>query len=124
MLPRSRFSALQHSCEEPGCNHWFRNLAGLTQHKRISHPCFSYPGPDNTELPGCFGQEDYKAERDPDADMFPLPEHNAEHAHQECGNSLDHGSESVRAEFVGPGNKVYRNYHTGLNGKSFAQLLS
>ena len=75
-------------------------------------------------MPGCFGQEDYEAERDPDADMFPLPEHDAEHAHQECGNSSDHGSESVRAEFVGPGNKVYRNYHTGLNGKSFAQLLS
>ncbi|KAL4072698.1 hypothetical protein V8B97DRAFT_1917064 [Scleroderma yunnanense] len=55
------FSALQHLCDESGCNHWFRNLSGLTQHKHIAHPCLSHLHqdlPNHPRSPGCPGQED------------------------------------------------------------------
>ncbi|KIK12998.1 hypothetical protein PISMIDRAFT_119757 [Pisolithus microcarpus 441] len=36
-------SALQLPCDQPGCNRWFRNLSGLTKHKRTTHPSFKDP---------------------------------------------------------------------------------
>ncbi|KIN93763.1 hypothetical protein M404DRAFT_170289 [Pisolithus tinctorius Marx 270] len=104
------FETLRHPCDEPGCNRWFKNLSGLTQHKRTIHPCFHLFNQDRTGSPGDLGQED---------DTLPsVNGHTAgvDDGHQEQ-DPLDQEREQVRTEFVGPGRKLYRNYHTGLDAR-------
>ncbi|KIO06313.1 hypothetical protein M404DRAFT_24596 [Pisolithus tinctorius Marx 270] len=104
------FETLRHPCDEPGCNRWFKNLSGLTQHKRTIHPCFHLFNQDRTGSPGDLGQED---------DTLPsVNGHTAgvDDGHQEQ-DPLDQEWEQVRTEFVGPGRKLYRNYHTGLDAR-------
>ncbi|KAI5999674.1 hypothetical protein EDD15DRAFT_2386398 [Pisolithus albus] len=106
-------SALQLPCDEPGCNRWFRNLSGLTQHKRTLHPSFSCHRQsllDHAGLLGSLGQEDHAADR-----TSPLPEH-AFDGYQADGPS-DQECGAMRSEFVGSGSKLYRNYHPGLNAR-------
>ena len=131
MPPRLTFSALQHPCNEPGCNCWFRNIAGLTQHRCINHPCLSLPNQGFSN--DILGQEDYEAQGDQDEDMMPpITDHNAadEGGHQECNTPIYNNNdllgqecERVMAEFVGPGRRLYRNYHVGLNGKLFCMFM-
>ncbi|KAI6153199.1 hypothetical protein BKA82DRAFT_34261 [Pisolithus tinctorius] len=104
------FETLRHPCDEPGCNHWFKNLSGLTQHKCTIHPCFHLFNQDHAGSPGDLGQED---------DMLPSVNGHAagvDDGHQEQ-DPLDQEWEQVRAEFVGPGRKLYCNYHTSLDAR-------
>ena len=39
--PTAENSLLQYPCNAPGCNHWFKNQSGLTQHTHARHPCVS-----------------------------------------------------------------------------------
>ncbi|KAN0086206.1 hypothetical protein V8E55_007340 [Tylopilus felleus] len=69
---------LQYACLHPGCNRWFQNQSGLTQHRHARHPRISV-SPPSTPRP-----------TPQDEDMnFP----------------------QVEAEFLGPCNTVFRNYH-------------
>ncbi|KAI6146976.1 hypothetical protein EDD17DRAFT_1767457 [Pisolithus thermaeus] len=100
-------------CDEPGCNRWFRNLSGLTQHKRTYHPSFSrYPEGfrNNPGLLGSVEHEDHVADR-----SSPLPDHASDGYQGE--DLLDREREAMSAKFIGPGSKVYRNYHPGLNAR-------
>ena len=104
-------STPQLPCDEPGCDRSFRNLSGLTQHKRTFHPCFSrHPPspPDRVESPNHFEPEDYP--------MSPVPAH-AFNGHQ-GGDPFGYEHEAMRAKYIDPGKKLYRNYHPSLNGKS------
>jgi len=117
------FSALQHPCKEPGCNRWFRNLSGLTQHKRTIHPSFSQYQqhlPARAGSLGPLGQEYHDAAPVTDHDLNrDSPDRDG---HQD--GPLDQEHENMRAEFVGPGSKLYRNYHPGLNGMFVDSLTS
>ena len=99
-------------CDEPGCGRDFRNLSGLTQHKRTFHPCFSHRPQDQlncmeTPTPNHFEPDDYP--------MSLVPEH-AFDGHQ--GDvPFSHESEATRVEYIDPGMKLYCNYHPRLNGK-------
>ncbi|KAG2100480.1 uncharacterized protein F5147DRAFT_747167 [Suillus discolor] len=46
-MPHSRrdFSILRIPCTKPGCNHWFKNKSGYTQHMNTAHPLFSAAPP-------------------------------------------------------------------------------
>ena len=64
--------------------------------------------------------------------MPPITDHNAadEGGHQECNTPIYNNNdllgqecERVMAEFVGPGRRLYRNYHVGLNGKLFCMFM-
>jgi len=103
-------SVPQLPCDEPGCGRWFRNLSGLTQHKWSFHLCFSrHPQdrPDYIESPNHFEPDDYP--------MSPVPEHVFD-GHQR-DDPFSHEHEAMRVEYIGPGRKLYRNYHPSLNGK-------
>lgn len=120
---RTAFNPLRYPCDEPGCNRWFGNLSGLTKHKRTIHPTLQHhrqSRPDLAELP------DHSIHNDQSANPHdPITEPTAADDPQESGindlgdfleESMDQ-PEGLKAEFVGPGHKLYRNYHTGLNGK-------
>ena len=116
---RREFSALRLPCDVPGCHRWFKNQSGLTQHKR-SHPCLSHSrgSPD-------FLEQDHGSNVTP-----PIAEHVAGDGPQDegpqdfnYGATSDQELDGVTAEFVGPDNKTYRNYHAGLNGKPMHTLF-
>ncbi|KAI6155779.1 hypothetical protein BKA82DRAFT_4326792 [Pisolithus tinctorius] len=91
------FNALRHPCAELGCNRWFRNLSGLTQHTRTHHPSLGRVPPSfavSTGSPDHLGQ-DYD-ETDHDADMFPpATEYDIPTpGHQELGNVDGDGDDS------------------------------
>ena len=109
---RTKFSALRLPCDVPGCNRWFKNWSGLTQHKR-SHPHLNH----SRGSPSYF-------EQDQGSNVIPpVAEHVAGGDLHDGSHDLNHGAtldqelDGMTAEFAGPSNKVYRNYHAGLNGK-------
>ncbi|KAI6128901.1 hypothetical protein EDD16DRAFT_1701506 [Pisolithus croceorrhizus] len=106
-------SAPQLPCDQPGCNRWFRNLSGLTKHKCMTHLSFSHPPqcfPDHAEVLSSLEEEDPAADRTP-----LLPEHAFDSYQAEDPLNLEH--EATRAEYVGLSNRLYHNYHTGLNAR-------
>ena len=105
----------QLSCDEPGCHHWFRNRSGLTQHTRAAHPSFSQHQqhlPDREGSPG-LGQEYHNAAPVTDHELLDHDFMDSDGHHDQEEDLL---GENMRVEFVGPGSKLYHNYHTGLNG--------
>ena len=108
------FSALCLFCDVPGCNRPFKNWSGLTQHKRC-HLCLNH----SRRSPG-HSEQVHSSSAIP-----PVTEHIADHdGLQDDGpHDFNHSATSDQeldgmiTEFIGPGNKVYRNYHAGLNGK-------
>ena len=109
---RTEFSALCLPCDVPGCNHWFKNRSGLTQHKR-SHPHLNHSR----------GSPSYFEQNQGSNVIPPVAEHVAGGDLHDGSHDLNHGAtpdqelDGMTAEFAGPSNKVYRNYHVGLNGK-------
>ncbi|KIK77748.1 hypothetical protein PAXRUDRAFT_165831 [Paxillus rubicundulus Ve08.2h10] len=104
---RHVFNVQQYPCTKPHCNHWFRNKSGLTQHLNAVHQVFSPPPPPSPEpVPG-VGQPGHEVSSG-DQHHFNDPLHNGMH----------HSSPPphVEAQFFGPGDKLYRNYHAKMNG--------
>ncbi|KAG2153475.1 uncharacterized protein EDB93DRAFT_1248740 [Suillus bovinus] len=100
------FNTLHIPCTKPGCNRWFKNKSGLTQHTNTIHSVLSSTAPshplqsDQSPSP-CF-----------DADINP---------EQYDGTNLDKeyhaatpGPAQPPAEFFGAGDRLYRNYHPYL----------
>ncbi|KAI5983739.1 hypothetical protein F5J12DRAFT_907985 [Pisolithus orientalis] len=84
-------------CTKPGCCQWFRNKLGLTQHINIYHPVFLPINiPVQVEQP----------------DQVPSPEEEQFH-----DPSTSPSNPTLLAEFVGQGDKYYRNYHPNLTGQ-------
>lgn len=100
-------TAPQLPCEQPGCGRWFRNLSGLTKHRRTAHLCFNH---DHVGLLGSSGEEDPAADRTPLVPELAFDGYQAE-------DPVNQEHEETRAEFFGPGSKLYRNYHPGLNAR-------
>ncbi|KAH7905578.1 hypothetical protein BJ138DRAFT_1118343 [Hygrophoropsis aurantiaca] len=105
---RRDHSGLQIPCGYPQCNRWFKTTAGRTKHRICAHPELAIPAPalppsspEREEEPS---QDDFRTENPEIHDLdqstpplSPLPE--------------------VHTEFYGPGNRLYRNYHTKLTGQ-------
>ena len=104
------FCAAQYPCEAPGCNRWFRNLSGLTQHKHTLHPFFNHHDRASLLREHTFNSHQEGSHQGEDG-------YQGEHGSHEGGDPFEGEHEALRAEFVGPGSKLYRNYHLGLNGK-------
>ncbi|KAG1763973.1 hypothetical protein EV702DRAFT_1182667 [Suillus placidus] len=111
-MPRSRrdFSVLRIPCTKPGCNRWFKNKSGYTQHTNAVHPLLGAT-PLHTE-PSQFN-------RSPspffNGDDNPLQSDGAgEENHSEIPRSAQ---SPIPAEFFGAGDRLYRNYHPSLTGR-------
>ncbi|KAG2122710.1 hypothetical protein BD769DRAFT_1629193 [Suillus cothurnatus] len=111
-MPRSRrdFSVLRIPCTKPGCNRWFKNKSGYTQHTNAVHPLLGAM-PLHTE-PSQFN-------RSPspffNGDDNPLQSDGAgEENHSEIPRSAQ---SPIPAEFFGAGDRLYRNYHPSLTGR-------
>ncbi|KIM51190.1 hypothetical protein SCLCIDRAFT_33649 [Scleroderma citrinum Foug A] len=124
---RRKFSALRLHCNIPDCHRWFKNQSGLTQHKR-SHPCLNHSrgSPQHRcshlrlnhsrRSPGYFEQDHSSNVTPPVAEHVASDDLQDEGPHDfNYGAPLDPELDGMTAEFVGPDNKVYRNYHAGLN---------
>ncbi|KAI6008589.1 hypothetical protein EDC04DRAFT_2871475 [Pisolithus marmoratus] len=115
-IPQQReFNALHLPCNIPGCNHWFKNQLGLTQHKR-NHQHLNHC---SRVSPDYFKQGHGSNIIPP---VPPIAKHVAgKDIHDEgpydCNYSTTPNQEfdGITTEFVGPDNKVYHNYHAGLN---------
>jgi hypothetical protein len=98
---RRDFSALQLPCGS--CPRWFKTVAGRTKHCLAAHPVppvvpRASRSPElNFEMDVDEGRTDYDIDMgDPPRQPSPQP--------------------NIDTEFFGPGNRLYRNYHMGLDG--------
>ncbi|KAG1865640.1 hypothetical protein C8R48DRAFT_772635 [Suillus tomentosus] len=104
--PRPDHSTLQLPCGHPSCQRYFKTAAGRTKHRLSAHPIIpqpvSAPCPPSPELldPGNDQQRE---------DDVPF---NADEVPRPLSPPAD-----VNAEFYGPENQFYRNYHKGLDGR-------
>ncbi|KAI5983185.1 hypothetical protein EDD15DRAFT_2202268 [Pisolithus albus] len=93
-------------CTKTGCRRWFRNKSGLTQHVNVYHPVLPSV---NISVPVEQCQESFAGEEHSQV----LPDGDGD-----SGNPLDDPSNSnPLAEYVGPGDRYYRNYHPNLTGR-------
>ncbi|KAG1818094.1 uncharacterized protein BJ212DRAFT_1446566 [Suillus subaureus] len=86
-------SSLCISCMKPGCNCWFRNWSGYTQHMNAKHPAFLTP-----PCPPSFGLV-------PDI---------TDHNFGDTSPMDDEDPLQSMAEFLGTGDQLYRNYYPFL----------
>ncbi|KAG1721168.1 uncharacterized protein EDB91DRAFT_1240337 [Suillus paluster] len=103
------FSTLCIPCTKSGCNRWFKNRSGHTQHMNAVHPMFSKPSASiqpHAHSPGPVPP--------------PPPPPNIV---LDSGDAMDFGDNEdplqPAAEFVGTGSQLYRNYHPFLSGEYF-----
>ncbi|KAF8132929.1 hypothetical protein EV363DRAFT_1397839 [Boletus edulis] len=93
MPPALSYTQLQYPCLKLGCNRWFKNQSGLTQHLHTKHP--HPPSPTRSSPPPRTPESPHE----PLEDWFPFP------------------SQDFNAEYQGPRNAVLRNYHPRLTGR-------
>ncbi|KAG1888701.1 hypothetical protein F4604DRAFT_1877237 [Suillus subluteus] len=101
-LPRRQFNAFQVPCGHAGCKRYFKTTAGHTKHVLSAHPIVSSPPPEdhvNNPVDQLQDDADFSNFLDPAS-----------------GESRSSPPPHVHAEFYGPGDKLYRNYHTLLDG--------
>ncbi|KAG1785541.1 uncharacterized protein HD556DRAFT_1249676 [Suillus plorans] len=100
---RHQASGLCIPCTKPGCNRWFKNRSGYTQHMNAKHPIFLHPHAVTQASVPCSPSP---------ALSFDLDFGDA--------NDTDLGPEDPlqpTAQFVGPGDRLYRNYHPLLSAR-------
>ncbi|KAG1721051.1 hypothetical protein EDB19DRAFT_1962612 [Suillus lakei] len=113
---RRDFSVLHIPCTKPGCNHWFKNKSGYTQHTNAVHPLLSAT-PLHTEP----SQFNHSPSPFFDGDDNPLQSNGAsEENHSEIPRSAQ---SPAPAEFFGAGDCLYRNYHPSLTKKCYSQTI-
>ncbi|KAG1839875.1 hypothetical protein F4604DRAFT_1885178 [Suillus subluteus] len=101
-LPQRQFNAFQVPCGHAGCKRYFKTTAGRTKHVLSAHPIVSSPPPEdhvNNPVDQLQDDADFSNFLDPAS-----------------GESRSSPSPHVHTEFYGPGDKLYRNYHTLLDG--------
>jgi hypothetical protein len=94
---------LTYSC--PQCPRWFKNRSGLMQHLNSMHREVSPPDNPANHLHHDGGEYDTEQPQV----VPPTPS-----SPSRCSSTPSH---DVNAEFIGPGEKVYRNYHPRLSGE-------
>ena len=92
-----------YSCSQ--CQRWFKNKSGLTQHIHAAHPIISH-----SRSPPPFEQDEPGGEPAEDRESPQLGPHSP--LARFSSPLLD-----VHNMFVGPDSKLYRNYHTLIDGK-------
>ncbi|KAG1765450.1 hypothetical protein EDD22DRAFT_978772 [Suillus occidentalis] len=107
--PRCEPIGLCIPCTKPGCNCWFKNQSGYTQHMNAKHPVFPQQ-PTSREPSRPFspspGLPDIMDLGDAGAMDF------------EDGGIMDNNDPAQQtAEFFGPGSWLYRNYHPFLSAR-------
>ena len=101
----SRNHLLAYPC--PKYTHWSRNWLGFTQHLNVVHQTIS-PDPVNDAQGQINGDG---GEYEQDIDLLLHPPSSSPMAHSSPPLPV------VHAEFIGPENKLFRNYHPLLTGK-------
>ncbi|KAH7903024.1 hypothetical protein BJ138DRAFT_1120826, partial [Hygrophoropsis aurantiaca] len=122
-VPRQNFSALQYPCGYPGCQRVLKTTGGRTKHRDSAHPPFIPPptqfiDPDTYTTNGGARQNDDEEMTDGDFDGREEDHGGEQNAPMDdCYEPAPHSSPipEVESHFYGPGNKLYRNYHTALN---------
>ncbi|KAI5982896.1 hypothetical protein F5J12DRAFT_899934 [Pisolithus orientalis] len=94
----------------PGCNHWFKNWSGLTQHKH-SHLCLNH-----FRGSWSYSEQDHSLNSIPPVAKHVLDYDDGPHDFNHS-TTLDQELDGMITKFIGPGNKVYCNYHAGLNAQ-------
>ncbi|KAH7904887.1 hypothetical protein BJ138DRAFT_1118986 [Hygrophoropsis aurantiaca] len=120
-VSRQDFSTLQYPCGFPGCRRVLKTAGGRTKHRDNAHPPFiplptHLINPNASTVPKADG-----AHRDNDDTLMDDGFDGGEQNEPMHNDSEPIGRSSpipeVDAHFYGPGGKLYRNYHTSLNGK-------
>ncbi|KAH7904477.1 hypothetical protein BJ138DRAFT_991301, partial [Hygrophoropsis aurantiaca] len=111
---RRDFSLLQFPCGYPGCQRVLKSTSGRTKHRQNAHLDIPMPQEDEREE-----NEQNEVPMDVDSDV-----ENHDNHQQDAGeNGVHHSSPEpdldaqFNAEFYGPGDKLYRNYHPLLNAR-------
>ncbi|KAG1862715.1 hypothetical protein DFJ58DRAFT_715183 [Suillus subalutaceus] len=108
---RRDHSALQIPCGYLKCKHYFKTQAGRKKHWNASHPTFiSAP---TTGVSHTATVEDEPEE--PHNDFF-AGHDDFSAGLLDAGQALDE-PDHLDTQFVGPGDRLYRNYHPKLNGQ-------
>ncbi|KAI6152689.1 hypothetical protein BKA82DRAFT_168635 [Pisolithus tinctorius] len=94
----------------PGCNCWFKNRSGLTQHKHSHLQLDHFQGSHG------YSKQDHGLNTIPPVAKHVLDYDDGPHDFSH-GTTLDQEPDGMIAKFIGPGNKVYHNYHAGLNAR-------
>ncbi|KAG2754832.1 hypothetical protein P692DRAFT_20720601 [Suillus brevipes Sb2] len=103
---RRNFSVLRIPCTKPGCNRWFKNKSGYTQHTNAVHPVLSAAPLHAPELP------------QPNRSPSPIFNGDFDGAGEEDLSGIPRSAQSpAPAEFFGAGDRLYRNYHPSLTGR-------
>jgi len=125
------YSELQHPCDHPGCKRFFKTTAGRTKYIHTVHVSFPQPSPPASPSPP--HESDPGDRADEDQLFHGLDKRADEDDNFDSSNEWDQESfgdptedsgparpssdaPDVDAQFYGPGNKLYRNYHCQLNG--------
>ncbi|KAG2135326.1 hypothetical protein DEU56DRAFT_738053 [Suillus clintonianus] len=115
---RPDHSTLQLPCGHQNCQRYFKTAAGRTKHRLSAHPTIPRPIPSHRsvspELPDP-GNDQHREEDIPRADGVPF-----DIDHDQPDFEIPRMSSplpDVNAEFFGPGNHFYRNYHKDLDGR-------
>ncbi|KAG2109797.1 hypothetical protein BD769DRAFT_1630402 [Suillus cothurnatus] len=100
-------NALRIPCTKPGCNRWFKNKSGLTQHTNTVHSVFT-----TSTAPLCPPQSNRSPSPLFYADINPEEYDGANLNEEYCAATP--GPVQPPAEFFGPGDRLYQNYHPNL----------
>lgn len=111
-VARRDFSAFQVPCGNVGCKRFFKTTAGRTKHILSAHPIVSPP---SSPEPHISHPNDITDNPFQDGELLGQPNGDGDEA------SRASPPPNVHTEFFGPGNSLYRNYHTLLDG-SFLHL--
>lgn len=107
---RRDHSALQIPCGYLKCERYFKTQAGRKKHWNASHPTFiSAP---TTSVSHTATVEDEPKEPHND---FLAGHDDFSAGLSDVGQALDE-PDNLDTQFVGPGDRLYRNYHPKLNG--------
>ncbi|KAH0837812.1 hypothetical protein J3R83DRAFT_6013 [Lanmaoa asiatica] len=112
MPPTTENAQLQYPCSIPGCNRWFKNQSGLTQHLHAKHPRVSLsptPSPVPSSPPRCPSVPPLQFPDSPNVQPSQLPSPEV--------------LEQLYAEYLGPSNSIFRNYHPFLTGNGNHVML-
>ncbi|KAG1776217.1 hypothetical protein EV702DRAFT_1230368 [Suillus placidus] len=121
---RRDFSILRIPCTKPGCNRWFKNKSGYTQHTNAVHPLLS-AAPLHAEPSQSTSTSQPHPDDPSQFNRLPSPIFNgdidpiqSDGAGEEDHSEIPCSAQSpTPAEFFGAGDRLYRNYHPSLTGR-------
>jgi len=108
---RRNYNSLRLQCGN--CNQWFKSHSGRTRHQLSAHPILTALTRNSREDTPSTGSNDRVMSPPPPVDgMDDATMDSIENA----DDPPQFPEPNIGAEFFGPGDHLYRNYHTELNG--------